>query len=205
MPTTWCVLFFVDFLISLMRASDKKQYLYTWGWIDLASSIPTVDVLRWGRIARVARIFRVLRGVRATTLIASFILNRRPQGAFLTTVLVSLLLIVFSSVAILQFERAPESNINSPEEAVWWAFVTITTVGYGDHYPITFEGRIIAACLMVAGVSLFGTVSGFVAAWFLTPEEKQQENELEDIRKELQRIRQLLKSQQHAGDAGPQP
>lgn len=193
-----CGLFFLDFVISLIRAPSRWQYLYTWGWIDLASSIPSVDALRWGRAARILRIFRVLRGVRATKLLASFVLDRRAQGAFLAAALVSILLIVFSSVAILQFEAGMDGNIKTAEDALWWAFATITTVGYGDRYPVTSEGRIVAVLLMTAGVGLFGTFSGFVAAWFLAPEAKQQENELESLREELLLIRKLLEQREHA-------
>jgi voltage-gated potassium channel len=188
-----CALFFVDFLISLYRAPNKWQYFYTWGWMDLASSIPTVDALRWGRVTRVVRICRVLRGVRATKLLISFILDWRSQGTFLPTALVSLAIVVFSSVAIVQFEAgADNSNIKTAEDALWWAFVTITTVGYGDRYPVTVEGRILAVFLMILGVGVFATFSGFVAAWFLTPEAKLQESELENIRQELVTIKQLL-------------
>jgi voltage-gated potassium channel len=187
-----CSLFFVDFVVSLVRAPNRMRYFVTWGWIDLASSIPAIDILRIGRAGRILRIFRVLRGVRATKLIASFILERRSEGIFLAVTLVSLLLVVFSSVAILHFENAPDANIKTPEDALWWAFVTITTVGYGDKFPLTSEGRIIACFLMTAGVGLFGTFSGFVAAWFLRPENQQQESELEKVRAELAALRSIL-------------
>ena len=151
-----------------------------------------VDALRWGRAARIVRIFRVLRGVRATKLIISFILDRRSEGTFLAAALISILLVVFSSIAILQFETTVDANIKTPEDALWWAFVTITTVGYGDKVPLSTEGRLIAGLLMTAGVYLFGTFSGFVAAWFLEPEAKKGENERESLRQELVAIRQLL-------------
>jgi voltage-gated potassium channel len=157
-----CGIFFLDFLLSFIKAPQKAKYFFTWGWIDLASSIPTVDVLRWGRAARVLRIFQVLRGIRATKLIASVILERRSEGAFLAAALISILLVVFASIAILHFETVPDSNIKSAEDALWWAFVTITTVGYGDKVPFTTEGRFIAALLMTAGVGLFGTFLGLL-------------------------------------------
>ncbi len=64
---------------------------------------------------------------------------------------------------------------------MWWAITTMTTVGYGDKYPFSFEGRIIAAILMFAGIGLFGVVSGFVASWFIAPskEEKKESSELQ--------------------------
>jgi len=71
----------------------------------------------------------------------------------LAVALVSLLLVVFSSIAILQVEQVPDANIQTPEHALWWAFVTVTTVGYEDKYPVTTEGRII--CRGVRWRSLF--------------------------------------------------
>jgi hypothetical protein len=62
--TAICAVFLLDFLLCIYRAPNRWRYLYTWGWLDLASSIPTIDVARWGRAARAARIVRVLRGVR---------------------------------------------------------------------------------------------------------------------------------------------
>ena len=80
-------------------------------------------------------------------------------------------MVIFSSVAILQVEDDPNSNIKTAEDALWWAYVTITTVGYGDKYPVTTEGRIIAAFLMTMGVGLFGTFTGYVASWFVEERE----------------------------------
>ena len=64
-------------------------------------------------------------------------------------------MLLFSSIAILQVETDPNSNIKTAEDAIWWSYVTITTVGYGDKYPVTTEGRIIAVILMTVGVGLF--------------------------------------------------
>jgi voltage-gated potassium channel len=160
-----CVIFFVDFLIDLWRASDRRKYLFTWGWLDLLSSIPIFHITRWARAARVVRIFRLLRGLRAARILTVVVVRRRVQSVFLAASLVALLLVVFSSIAVLTVETAPESNIKSAEDAVWWAFATITTVGYGDRYPVTSEGRFVAAILMCSGVGLFGSfrpVSGMV-------------------------------------------
>jgi voltage-gated potassium channel len=165
--TAVCVVFFLDFLITLKRSSNRVRYLLTWGWLDLLSSIPVIDSLRWGRASRVLRILRVLRGIKATKILSEFILYRRAQSAFFAALLVSVLLVVLSASAVLQFETSPEANIRTPEDAVWWAVVTVTTVGYGDKFPLSSEGRLIAALLMIAGVGLFGTFSGFVASWFL--------------------------------------
>ena len=81
--------------------------------------------------------------------------------------MIAVLLVIFSAIAILQVEDDPNSNIKTAEDAIWWAYVTITTVGYGDKFPVTTEGRIIAAILMTAGVGMFGTFTAFVASWFV--------------------------------------
>jgi voltage-gated potassium channel len=138
-----------------------------WGWIDLVSSIPAIGVLRAGRVFRLLRLLRILRAVRSTKLLIAYTFQNRKRGTFSAVAVISVLLVIFSSIAILNVETAPESNIKTAEDAIWWAFVTITTVGYGDRFPVTTEGRIIAALLMTAGVGLFGTFTGFVASWFM--------------------------------------
>jgi voltage-gated potassium channel len=187
-----CVLFFADFLVSLAAARDRRAYFFTWGWLDLLSSIPTVDVARWGRAARVLRALRVLRGLRAAKILATLILRRRAESTFLAASLVALLLLVFCSMAVLQFETEPGSNIKTAEDALWWAFTTITTVGYGDRYPVTTEGRFVAIVLMSAGVGLFGMFSAFLAAWFLGPQEAAVDADIVRLREEIAALRKDL-------------
>lgn len=191
-----CAIFLLDFILSMWRAENRWKYLATWGWLDLLSSIPTLDVARWGRVARIARVLRVLRGLRATRVLTSAVLHHRARNTFLAAALVSLLLIVFCSIAILQFETHPSSNIRTADDALWWAFATITTVGYGDRYPVTVEGRLTAAILMSAGVGLFGALSGFLAAWFMSPDKGGAESELALLRAEIAELRELLASRQ---------
>jgi voltage-gated potassium channel len=161
-----CVLFGIDFLVSLATAKSRWRHVMTWGWIDLLSSIPTISPLRIGRAARIMRIFRVSRGVRATKVLSSFVLERRAEDTLLAVALISFLLMILASASVLHFETLPESNIKSADDALWWAYSTMATVGYGDRVPVTWEGRLIGALLMTAGVGVFGTFSGFVASWF---------------------------------------
>lgn len=190
--TAICAVFLLDFVLCLYRAEDRWRYVYTWGWLDLLSSIPTVGVARWGRAARVARIFRVLRGVRATKILASVALAKRAESAFLAASVVAILMLVVAGILILQVETADESNIRTAGDALWWALSTITTVGYGDRYPVTTEGRLVAALLMCAGVGLFGMFSGFLAAWFVAPAARQERGELDALREEVRQLRAML-------------
>lgn len=186
-----CAFFLVDFTLSLRRSNDRWRYMRTWGWLDLISSIPTLDFARWGRLARIARITRVLRGLRATKLLTAVVLRQRSQNTVLAAALAALLLVFASSTAVLRFESGPDANIRTAEDAVWWAVATITTVGYGDKVPVSTEGRVVAAILMTAGVGLFGVFAAALAAWFLAPQEAAID-ELQAIRQEMAAMRAAL-------------
>jgi voltage-gated potassium channel len=195
--TAVCVLFLADFCVSFYRAENRWRYFYTWGWLDLLSSIPTLDAARWGRAARIARIVRVLRGIRATRILTGLVLEKRRQSGLLAAALLALLLLTVASVSILHVETDPRSNIKTAEDAIWWALTTITTVGYGDHFPVTSEGRFVAGILMCAGVGLFGMFSGFLASWFVAPDARQaqqEQSDLEALRQEIRELRALLEA-----------
>lgn len=190
-----CVIFFIDFLINFIKAPNKWQYFYKWGWIDLLSSIPNIDILRAGRAARVLRIFRILRAIKASKIIAVFILERRKESAFMAAALISILLIILGSMSVLHFEKGmPSSNIQTADDAIWWAVVTMTTVGFGDKYPVTMEGRIVAIMLMVCGVGLFGMFSGFIASWFLSPDMEKEKNDFDIIRQDIEELKKMIDS-----------
>jgi len=197
MDTVISFIFLADFFYRFYNAENKVTFM-KWGWIDFISSIPLVDSLRWGRAIRVFRVLRTLRGLRAVKVIVDFALRYRARSAFGSVVVISIILLTWSSVAILAVEVSDDSNIKNAHDALWWSFVTITTVGYGDFYPVTFEGRVIAVILMVAGVGLFGTFTGFVTSWFLEDdlaEEKEQTVTLHEIQQELQLLRRELAKQ----------
>jgi voltage-gated potassium channel len=151
-----------------------------------------VGSLRIGRAARAMRILRVIRGVKSARAIAHFLVAKRAESAFLATVLLALLVLVFSSISILQFEMPGGGNIQTAEDAMWWAISTMTTVGYGDRYPITTEGRLIAVFLMAAGVGVFGTFSGLIASWFLSPAVEETDTDLARIEKRLETVQKQL-------------
>lgn len=189
-----CLIFLADFFWALWRAPNRMRYMATWGWVDLLSSIPSINVARWGRLARAVRVFRVLRGLRATRSLSALILRRRAENTFLAVSLVALLVLVFCSIAVLHFENDPNSNIRTAEDAMWWAVTTMTTVGYGDRYPVTTEGRFVATLLMAAGVGLFGTFSGFLAAWLIGPTQAAEATSIEALTAEVAALRKAIES-----------
>lgn len=201
-----CLIFLSDFFISLYKAKNRLYFL-KWGWIDFISSIPEIQALRWGRFARVIRIMRILRGMRSTKSILEYVYKNKTQGTFTTVAVISFVLVIFSSISILIVETSPLSNILTPTDALWWSFVTITTVGYGDLYPVTITGKIIAAVLMTAGVGLFGTFTAFVASYFIEKDEQPTDynklkDEMSDIKKELSEIKTALTNIKPNKDSG---
>jgi voltage-gated potassium channel len=167
--TALCAFFFVDFVRSLYMAPKRFAWFIRWGWLDLLSSIPAIDALRVGRLARIVRIARVLRAFRSARTIGHFMLNQRRNTAAYSALLFTVLLLTVCSIAILQIEPAAGGTIATAEDALWWALVTMTTVGYGDLYPITTEGRLVAAALMIGGVGVFATLAGLLGSWMLAP------------------------------------
>lgn len=161
-----CVIFLFDFTLRFKKAENKLKFM-KWGWIDLISSVPTLDFMRAGRLLRLIRLIRLIRAFRSTRHIVEHVFKNKMQGTLTSVTIISVLMLLFSSIAILQFETAPNSNIKTAEDAIWFSYSTITTVGYGDKYPVTIEGRIIAAILMTVGVGLFGTFTAFVSSWFV--------------------------------------
>lgn len=161
-----CIFFLFEFAIRFYKAESKLKFM-KWGWIDLISSIPNVDFLRFGRTLRLIRLLRILRAFRSTRHLLTYVFQNKAQGTFTTVVILAVILIIFSSISVLQFETSPNSNIKTAEDALWWSYVTITTVGYGDKFPVTTGGRVIGVILMTCGVGLFGTFTAFISSWFL--------------------------------------
>lgn len=187
-----CILLLMDFVGALITAPNKWHYFKTWGWLDLISSIPAIPLFRCGRIVRLIRVIRIIRSVKATRLVASTFFAKKGENTLLGMVLVTLILIVTCSATVLHFERLGEGNILTADDALWWSVATVTTVGYGDKYPITVEGRFVAGLLMVAGVGLFGLFSGFIASWILGEDPNAGNEDVASIASRLDRIEQTL-------------
>jgi voltage-gated potassium channel len=166
-----CVIFLIDFFLNMRGASKKRDYFIGQrGWLDLLGSIPSFGVFRLGgllrlaRLSRLARILRLLRGEQKKALVKD-ILENRSQYALFITILLTILVLTVCSTLVLQFEsKAPDANITTGGDAIWYALVTITTVGYGDFYPVTAAGRITAMFIMFMGVGIIGALASLLAS-----------------------------------------
>ena len=184
-----CMIFMGDFFYRLHRAPSKLKFL-RWGWIDFISSIPMLSVFRGGNVIRIVRIFRILRAFRSVKILLKYLLKNRTQNTLVSVGAISCMVAMGGSMAILRLEQAiPTGNIKTPSDALWWSIVTITTVGYGDRYPVSDGGRVVAAILMIVGVALFGTFTGFVASLFVEPDIKREENEVHALAQQIKALR----------------
>jgi voltage-gated potassium channel len=197
------VLFMGDFLFRFLTAKSKRDYFFkNWGWADLLASLP-VQQLRIFRIFRILKVLRLLREFGLKNMLLEIRDNRAGSALYVVVFLV-ILVLEFGGIAIIYIESPdPAANITTPSDAVWWAFVTITTVGYGDQYPVTNTGRIIGMFVMILGVGLFGVLTGFLANSFLSPqmEKKKEIHGTSDARMQLEEFRKLIENQEKTSAA----
>lgn len=171
-------LFFLDFLYRFMKAENKKAFMVT-GWIDLVLSIPFLPT-QWSVV------ILMLRCVKNVVYYILLVIN----NAFTSMLSIGLCLVVFSTVSILQFEGGDTSNIKTAWDATWWSLCTITTVGYGDKFPVTDSGKVVAIILMISGIGLFGTLIGYISTFF-TDKEKQNNSDIDTIEELSHQISKL--------------
>jgi voltage-gated potassium channel len=170
-----CFVFLADFAYNITGSRPRSYYfLHQRGWLDLLGSIPTLglfrfaSLLRLARLSRLARIMRLLGGQNQKQLVRD-VVDNRGQYALFITLLLALIVTSVSSVLVLQFEtRAPGANITTGGDALWWSIVTITTVGYGDFYPITTLGRLTGVFVMFSGIGIIGALASILASLLVT-------------------------------------
>ncbi|EKO3441963.1 TPA: potassium channel family protein [Vibrio fluvialis] len=165
-----CSIFILQLCIDLIRAADRMQFLKR-HWIDILASIPMIEPLRFARIFHILRVILVIRSGR--TILRQLLANRR-ETTLATILLLLVVLLTLGSSMMLFFEvQDPNANITDGGDALWWALVTISTVGYGDHYPVTTAGKIVASIMIVCGVGMFGMISGLIASFLSSPDHSQ--------------------------------
>lgn len=121
------------------------------------------------RLAASYSSLRLLQGSDFTT-ISNVVIKKRAQSTLLIAIFAAMVILEMGSALVLGAEtKSPAANIVDANDAIWWALVTVATVGYGDQYPVTTAGRLIGVMIMVAGVGLFSVLTSYFAHWFLKP------------------------------------
>ncbi|MGH2788899.1 MAG: potassium channel family protein [Actinomycetota bacterium] len=168
----WAV-FAVEYGIRLYLAPQKGTF-FRRNLIDLV--VVVIPFLRPLRVVRSARALRLLRAARAGAFMIRGldalrdVLTRHKLNYALA---VAVVVVVAGALLVESFERdAPEGNIESIPDALWWAITTVTTVGYGDRFPTTAAGRGVGVVLMIVGIALFGMLAGSLASFFVEKREE---------------------------------
>jgi len=165
------IIFLGDFAGRLVRADSKRGYFFhDGGWLDLLGSLPLLRVFRLFRIWRTRKLLKQY----SPSALWHWVLDDRAESALYVVVLLTIIVLEVCGSLELRFERcAPHATITTAGDSLWWGIVTITTVGYGDMVPVTTGGRIVGCFVLVVGVGLFATFTGFLANWFLSPRKPQ--------------------------------
>lgn len=175
--TIACVFLF-EFCLRLSRAPDRRKF-WRGHWWELLASIPitssTTQLLRGLNMLRIFRLLRLLRLVRFLARLR-IILNASSRFAEQTYLIYigTLAAIVVNSGALgfHYMEAGVNPNVHGLWDSFWWTVVTVTTVGYGDIYPVTNGGRILAICLMLGGIATVSTSTAFIAAHIVKRKDK---------------------------------
>jgi voltage-gated potassium channel len=160
--------FLFDFVYRLLTTPTHLAYVIRrYGWADLVAVVPLLRPFRLGRVRSVIREGRAV----GTERLADDLYVSRASATFLLTVLAVILVVEFAGIAEYYVEQGQaDANIVSAGDSIWWGLVTITTVGYGDQYPVGGAGRIVGVFLLFAGIALFSVLTGFIANVFLAPD-----------------------------------
>lgn len=150
------IAFAVDLIYQLGKAENKKLYLIKHPLEVIAVLFPFLRPLR------------LMRVISFGGLAIQKVAIGRQFAITIKVLIASIFVAYISAVQITIAERAVDgSNIKTFGDGLWWAITTVTTVGYGDRYPTTTEGRFLAIVLMIMGISLMGVITASVAAWFV--------------------------------------
>jgi len=168
------VIFLIDFVYRIFTAPSASRYFFRdFGWADLLASLPFAE-FKILRIFRLVRVYRLLRKLGVRSLVRTLV-NDRANSALMTLLLMGILVLQFGSITMLAIEEHAEgSNITTASDALWYTIVTIATVGYGDTFPVTNLGRILGAMIIIVGIGIFGTFTGYLANLFLGPSKSEE-------------------------------
>jgi len=156
--------FLAEFAVRCYDAASRRAYLRE-HWIDLVSAIPLIGGLRSVRVIRLVRLAPQLRVLRAVGREADRRSRQRQSIWFLAPCL--FVLWISASTAYWAFEHGVNPRVNTFGDALYWTFVTATTVGYGDVTPVTSEGRVLAGLVIFVGIGLVGFASARITAHLL--------------------------------------
>jgi voltage-gated potassium channel len=181
---TWGI-FVVDIVVRLVLANERVRYLVS-RWYDiLVLALPSLRPLRLLRLIPLLSVLNRRATIRLRGRVGIYVAGDASLLAFC------------AALAVLDAERSsPDANITDFGDAIWWAVTTMTTVGYGDHYPVTAVGRLVAFGLMIGGIALLGTVTATLASWLVETVAAEKE-QAEELQVTIQRLEDKITDSPH--------
>lgn len=200
MNLLFSIVFLIDFSYRLATAADRKAYVFRqYGWADLLASLP-FEQLKILRLFRILRVIRLLREVGIRQL-RTRLVDDLAGSALLTLLFIGVLVLEFGSLGMLAIERyGADANIKTASDAMWFMIVTMSTVGYGDRFPVTNPGRVLGAVIIVIGVGIFGTLTGYLANAFVSVRKRSTSEADTTPAGHVEQLKALFEQQQAALD-----
>jgi voltage-gated potassium channel len=170
--------FLFDFGYRITTTRSKSYYFfYSYGWADLLSCVPQLRILRLFRLVKAYRLIKK----KGTKTIIHYLSYQRAEAALYILIFCVIIIVEVGASAVLIAEsKSAEANITTADNALWWAYETVTSVGYGDTYPVTNLGRLLGAIVMATGVAIFATLAGYLSNKLITPPKIDEEKKPEE-------------------------
>ena len=198
--TILTIFFIMDFCIRLFTTESKKNYFFkNWGWTDLLACVPTFRIFRVFRIVKAVRLMRIF-GVKN---MMYEIIDNRAGSALYLAIFGIIMVAEIAGVVVLNAElKDAGANITSAGDAIWWVMVTLTTVGYGDQFPVTPTGRLGGIFVMFSGVALIGVLASYLSSFFMEePTPRVSEEQVSDDPQSILSDLKVLLAQQQTAQA----
>lgn len=166
------LIFMADFFICYYYSVNRRKFVKS-EWFYLLVSLPFAHLAHWLMLEPTIglllflQIVRLLRSARGLEILVRILTVRRVTSILSVYALYLTVTLYFSSLAFYTFERSSNPNVHGYFDALWWSFITVTTVGYGDIAPVTVAGRVIAIVLILGGMGLFSIITAYLSSKFL--------------------------------------